>query len=291
MRVSIVTDSCSGLPLERANSLNIFMVPGIVFVEEQRYLSTDLFPEDLKNIIYSGKNIRTATAPIQEFLKVYEKAYEVSDIIIGIHNPSQLSSINQVARAASRRLEDPSRVYFLEPGVGTLGLALISIIVAQLAPMYSNLEGLLQKTKKLCASVQLLGTIDSFEHLVKGGRIGRVSASLASVFSINPVLLMQSDDIILLGKPRGRQKALNTLIQKIKERINLNDESNTLAIGHFDRFEDVEFLKEKISSEFTDSELIEGVIDPMVAAHAGPGLVLVAFFGTETSEEGEILNA
>ena len=34
-----------------------------------------------------------------------------------------------------------------------------------------------------------------------------------------------------------------------------------------------------------------GIIDPMVAAHAGPGLVLVAFFGTETLEEGEILNA
>lgn len=283
----------SDLPPELANKHGIVVVPGTVLIDGKPYKSgIDIFPIDIEDIIEKNKHKITTGAPsAAEYYKAYTHLGEIVDIILSIHSPSKVTATSNIAKAAAKRLEDPTRVIQFECGVGSLGLGLTAIAAATIAKQVGELSELLQRVMECCKRIQIIGTLDSLKYLQRSGRVKlKLAGFLANAFSIRPVLMMRGNDISLLEKSRDRQRALDFMIESVFAYIDLNFDIKMVGIGHFNCAKEAKKVEGIIRSNFPDYEIIQGNVDPMIAAHTGPGLILISFFSTLTnSERGEKL--
>ena len=63
-------------------------------------------------------------------------------------------------------------------------------------------------------------TVDDRNHLYRGGRISRSSAVLGSMVGIKPVIRINDEGKLeVIGKARGRKKAVQTIIEKLMDLI------------------------------------------------------------------------
>lgn len=295
MEVGIVTDSMSDLSPKLAAKYGIVIVPGIVFIDNEPYRSgVDISPNDIENILKeSNKKIRTGAPPPAEYYEVYTHLCNNVDIILSIHSPSKVTATSSAAKIAAKRLEDPDRVIHFECGVGTLGLGLTAIAVAITAKQVEDLSDLLRGVTEYCKRIQIIGTLDSFKYLQQSGRIKlKIAGFLANALTIKPVLMMRGDDISLLEKPRNRQKALDLMIESVINSIDKSFIPKIIGIGHFGCVEEAGVVESIIKQNFPNHKIIRGNVDPMIAAHTGPGLILLSFFSSllANSDRGEKIN-
>lgn len=284
----------SDLSPELAKKYGIVIVPGTVFIDNNPYRSgIDIFPSDIEDlIIENSKKISTGAPSAAEYYNAYTHLYDIVDIILSIHSPSKVTATSSVARVAAKRLEDPTRVIRFECGVGSLGLGLTAIAAAITAKQVRELSELLQRVAEYCERIQIIGTLDSFKYLQRSGRVKlKITGFLANALSVKPVLMMHGDDIILLEKPRNRQKALDFMIESVIKNIDMKCIPKMIGIGHFSCVEEARGVEGIIRQNFPEHEIIQGNVDPMIVAHTGPGLILLSFFGTlDNSDRGESIN-
>jgi DegV family protein with EDD domain len=124
-------------------------------------------------------------------------------------------------------------------------------------------------------------TIDSLEHLKRGGRISATSAAIGSLLEVKPVLHVSNDGSLnVVKKIRGRKKSIKTLFEEFKTRA-INPEEQMIYIAHGDCIEDAEYLKSLILSETTPKDMVINSLGPVIGTHTGPGLVGLFFLGKE----------
>lgn len=292
--MGIVTDSMSDLPLELANKYGIVIVPGTIFIDEKPYRSgIDIFPSDIEDLLTKNNHkISTGAPSASEYYDVYMYLCDMVDVILSIHSPSKVTATSRSAKVAAKRLDDPTRVIRFECGVGSLGLGLTAIAAAIAAKQLREMSELLQRVIEYCKRIQIIGTLDSLKYLQRSGRVKlKIAGILANAFSIKPVLMMCGDNISILEKPRNRQKALDFLIEYLFTSIDLKYNPKVVGISHFSCAEDAREVEGIIKSTLPDHEIIRGNLDPMIAAHTGPGLILLSFFSTLTNTaRGEKIN-
>ncbi|MFW9996117.1 MAG: DegV family protein [Candidatus Odinarchaeota archaeon] len=292
MKIGFVTDSMSGLPASIAQRYNISLVPGIIRIDGQSHLSSDVTIRDIEAVLLT-KKIQTSASPAGEFYKVYQKLYDDVEVIFSIHCPSRFSAAIKAAKIAASRLDDPSRVVNFECGVAGLGMGLAVIAGSISSQIAGDIPELTNLVEDYCKKAQLLGTVDSFDYISKTGRVKlsrQIAGKLASTFKIKPVLAMYGTDISLLGLPRSREKAKNKLVKSLIDRLDQGIEPRLLGISHFSCLKEAEEIENKISEKIPGYEFIICDVDTMVAVNTGPGLILVAYFGKTSSVAGEKIN-
>ncbi len=122
-------------------------------------------------------------------------------------------------------------------------------------------------------------TVDSLDHLHRGGRLSATSAAFGTALKIKPILIVDNEGkLIPKDKVRGRQKSINALSQELKSRI-VNPEEQIVFISHGDCIEEAEQLKQLVLSKVNVKDIIINYLGPVIGAHTGPGLLCIAFIG------------
>lgn len=122
-------------------------------------------------------------------------------------------------------------------------------------------------------------TVDVFEHLRHGGRVSSAAAVVGSALQIKPLLHVDEKGCLeVTAKPRGRKKAISTQLAKMEQgwRPKLG---RLVVIGHGDDPEAALQLKEKISTQFPETEVYVADIGPIIGAHTGPGMLALIYWG------------
>ena len=102
-----------------------------------------------------------------------------------------------------------------------------------------------------------------------------------SILNIKPMLHCANDGkLYVTGKERGRKASIEALVNSIEEKA-IDIKNQTVFIVHGDCEEDAIALKEKIMKRYGVKEVVYNYIDPVIAAHAGPGTLAVFFIGKE----------
>lgn len=120
-------------------------------------------------------------------------------------------------------------------------------------------------------------TVDKLVYLKRGGRIGLVSATVADLLKIKPVITCNDDGVYYtVKKQRGYQKAVAQLIAEVQSFVG-DSKSYDVALMNSDSKLDLEQLSKRIKDALPNiNEFSVSNITPALAIHTGPEALGIA---------------
>ncbi|CAB4865076.1 unannotated protein [freshwater metagenome] len=273
--IRVITDSAADLPQEIANRLKIDIVPLSVRFGDQEFVDgKDLTPAEFWVKCKASAELPETAAPSPgAFQEAYLKAKaEGADGVVVVALSSDLSATHQSATLAAQAVADQIPVKIVDSRAVTMAEGMIAIDLAERAAAGASLEDLVARGTELAGKVGVCGTIDTLEHLIKGGRLKGAKAIFGSMLSIKPLLELQGGLVAEAGRARTRTKAFAALVASAK------------AAGPIDRIAvthgaaaDVDVIITMLKEIPSVHELIVGDMGPTVGTHGGPGIVGLAW--------------
>ena len=217
--------------------------------------------------------------------EVYEEHFESSlkngQDVIYICFTSGLSSTYNTARLIKAELKDkyPDRKIFcidsLCASIGEAFLVYESLKKQKEGLSYDEMVEWIETNK---TDVAHWFTLDSFEYLVKGGRISSTSAAIATTLQIKPLLSVNEEGkLFVAGKTRGRHSATASILKKIDSDWK-KENGNTIFVGHGNCEEEALQLKEKVLLHHPDADVKLLSIGPVIGCHTGPSILALVFW-------------
>ena len=278
-QIRIVTDSGSDISPEAAAEHQVAVVPLKVRFGTEEYTDhQDITVEQFYQKMQDSAELPATAAPSQgTFEETFRSlAAEGATDIICVNMSYKLSATGQAAVGAAGAVADAVNVHALDSNMVSVGLGNIAIEAAKAATAGRTLEEVKSLAEDLIARTKLFGVLNTLENLARGGRIGRARAMLGSALSIKPIVEVADGEVEEAAKPRTRRRAFLWIRdQMLRDREEAGGISH-LAVGHgiADDFEDFCAL---LSEEFDTSEMLTGMVGPIIGTHAGPGIIGMSY--------------
>ncbi|HCT62997.1 MAG TPA: fatty acid-binding protein DegV [Erysipelotrichaceae bacterium] len=292
MKLKLVTDSNCDLPLEFVYENQIAIMPFNYSIEGTEYL--DDFGESLPYTefykkIRSGLPTTTSQIPPTEFEALFLEYVKAGLGVIYISFSSALSgTYNNACFARANILESypDANIAVIDSLRASSGQGLLVYKAASLLKKGKTFHEIVELLEVEKLKIRTVFTVDSLEHLRRGGRLSTTSAVFGYLLEIKPLLEMNTiGELIPIGKVRGRKKSINFLFDSVIAEI---DDSLELVIiiNHADCYGEASELRDRIQIRFKSAHIILNDLCPTIGSHSGPGTIAVAYT-IKKSSEGE----
>jgi DegV family protein with EDD domain len=274
-KVRVVTDSACDLPDAVAADLHITVVPlSIRFGDEEFTDRKDLSPAEFWAKCKSSSVLPETAAPSPgAFQAAYEQAARDGyDGVIVISLSAKLSATNQSATLGAEAVAGTIPVRVVDSCAVTMAQGLIAMELATTAAAGATIDELVTLATDLIGRVGVIGTIDTLEHLIKGGRLTGAKALLGSMLSVKPLLELRDGEVVDAGRQRTRAKALASVIATTKAAAPLR----RVAVVHGSAA-DVDVVTTALADVATEFPLLVAEMGSVVGTHGGPGIVGVCW--------------
>ena len=277
-KLAIVVDSTAGIPEESCEKHNIHVIPLILNWEGKSYLDgVDITPTEFYEKLPSAKEFPSTSQPSAgEFHDVFSKLAENNESIIGIFISSRLSGTVDSARMAAEMMPD-YQIDIIDSQTTSMSLGYIAIAMARAIEGGASHQEAVNLAHELIPLTRTLFVVDTLEFLHKGGRIGGATRLFGSMLTIRPVLHLEDGRIETFAKVRTKKKALQHVLQFASEDSSGKGKLHA-AIMHAAAPEEAAIFRDKVQEVLNPSDIMLSELSPVLGAHAGPGLVGLAFY-------------
>lgn len=287
MKTIIMTDSTCDLNDEYIKESNIHIIPVHFIIDGKEYeeIGSDTITyKEFYDKLRKGAMASTAQVTPYFFEEIFRKYTNEGYSVIYMAFSSELSGTYSNAVIAKNTILEENKnvdITVIDTKTTTCGLGVLVNAASKLQGLGKSKEEIVNWIEENKLNSNVLFTVDSLEHLKRGGRISKASANIGGVLEIKPILgLDTKGSIITMKKVRGRKKAIKVLLQDIKEKV-LNSNEQTIFINHGDCIEEAEYLKALILEEITVRNIIISYIGPVIGSHTGPGTLALSYLGQE----------
>ncbi len=275
-KIALVTDSTCDLSAELLEEKNINFLPLKIIYQDGEYLDrVDIQPGEIYQ--HFEKEIPSTSMPgPEEFKEIYQKLKEEGFThIISIHISSGLSATFNVGKMAAEQLENIEIEVIDSKGL-SMALGRLVLYCSDLIDKQEfSFQEIVNKVRAKVKDINVFFVVKTLKYLKKGGRIGRITGTVGEILSIKPIISIDEDGVYYnFDKARGRRKSLSRLIEIAKERI-LQGECY-VDVMHADAEEEARDIFTSLKNLAGVKEAHLGEISPVMAVHAGPGLIGVA---------------
>ena len=274
-KIKIITDSACDLPDDVAAKAGIEVVPlSIRFGDEEFTDRRDLSPKEFWAKCKASKVLPETAAPSPgAFQQAYQRAQgDGYDGILVITLSAALSATHQAATLGAEAFANAIPVVIVDSRAVTMAQGLIALDLAESALTGATLEELTASANDLVTRAGVMGTLDTLEHLIKGGRVGGAKALLGSVLSIKPLLELSGGIVAEAGRQRTRSKAIAVCAAAAAAAAPLR----RVAIVHGDAH-DVALAEAALKDVKSEYPPIVADMGSVVGTHGGPGIIGVCW--------------
>lgn len=282
-RIVITTESGTDLPAERAQALDIRIIPMWV-VTEGRSRQDGSFPAGEVFTYYKKTKTVPSTSAVnpQEYMEFFkELRREKPDAdILHIAYSSKASSTWQNASIAIKELNDPG--IFLADSLNVSGgISLICEKAAQIAGRAADGKAALEELESWIRRARVTFLPDSLEFLKAGGRVSNAAYLGASLLQLKPQILIRDGLLVASRKYRGKMDAVAVPYLEDFVRNNSLDRED-LYLFYTDGFS-MNLLKllEKRAGELGFCNVRRAMCGCVISCHGGPGALGIAGFAQE----------
>ncbi len=277
--VTIITDSASDLPEEvvRAHGIKIAplaLIEGDTTWRDRFDISAEEFHRRLKE---EPDAVPTTSQPAPaDFLEVYAEAAEEGEEIVGVVLGSSLSGTFGSAEAAAKRFHG-APVHLVDSLGASQLTGLLVLKATELAELGWRPAEIVRELQRIRAQSGIVITVDTFDRLLKSGRVGRGRALLGRALNVKPVLFLnQEGKLEPAGKAIGRKRVVGAMLDAVASRI---PEGATVRFGvvHVGCPEIVDEVRGHLRERYGNVEILSGPTTPVIATHVGIGAWGVAW--------------
>lgn len=266
MKIAVVTDSTSDIPIELADELNIRVIPTILImnnqsIEDNRQFSREAFYNELPKMA----NLPTTAAPgIGKFEETYADVFNSGfDQVISIHVAGNLSGVFNAAHAAAHAFE--GKVIVVDSEQLSMGLGFQAVEAAEAALKGDSLQTILQIIANVRQNTHLIAMLDTLEFIRRSGRVSWARAAIGTILRLKPFIQVAEGRVLRLGEARTRKKGIERLVEYLQE----VGEFSRLAILHSNAEQDAREFFERLHFR-TEIHPILVNVTPVIGTHVGP---------------------
>jgi DegV family protein with EDD domain len=273
-RVAIITDSASDLDPAAAAADGIGVVPLLVsFGAETFRAGVDLSTAEFwdRMVAPDAPFPTTAASSPAAFKEAYEGAFaNGADAIVSIHVAGTLSATLKSAHIAREMLPD-REIHVVDSLGASMAQGILAKMAVEMAAEGRSAAEIAEIVEARAPDMIMYVALETLEYLRKGGRISGAQATIGTLLSVKPIIVVKHGVVETGDKVRTRSKARERLIELVVERP-----IERLAILH-SVSPDVETFRDELLARIPDAPAAADVPIALVGAsigpHIGPGCV------------------
>jgi DegV family protein with EDD domain len=270
MSVRIVTDSTCDLPADIIAKYGIGVLPLHIHVGSRSYLDgIDMTRDEFYRKLPTFTEHPTTAVPSPiKFRAMYDAfADEGASEILSIHISSSLSATVNVAETVAKETTSVP-VTVLDSRQLSLGTGFLVHTAAELAQAGRNVKEILATLEGQIKRTHVWAALDTLEFLRRSGRMNHVMSLIGEIIQIKPILKMY-DGVSGAERVRTRKKSLRRLVELLHQ----YSPFEKLAFLHSEALDQARALRDEVQELLPDKETWIEVINPVLGAHIGPGVV------------------
>ena len=277
----IITDGAADVPVVWEKEYDIDIIPINIQFGEKTYLqNVDLDSEGFYKLVDESKKIPKTSQPSpHQFMEFYKKIAQKGDTILSVHVTSKLSGTYASAVAAAQELKDMFRVIPVDSTGGSLGLGFMCREARKLDRGGKSVEQIVKYLEGIRDRVRVILTLDTLDYARMSGRVGTLSAALASILNVKPIAVLKNGLVDMVEKVRTRKAALDRILEMAVEEF--GDQPIYLGIVHARDLASGNALMADANKRFNSKDTVLIDLSISLAANFGPGTVGLVLYPVE----------
>lgn len=273
-KIAVVTDTTCDLPEEITSKYDIKVLPfRIIYTGSEYRDKVEITPEQVyENLLVE---VPTSSMPAMEDMEELYTNLEKEGYthVIAVVLSTGLSGVYNGIKVVSENHPNIT-THVCDSQSISLGEGALAEECGKLVQQGKSFDYIVNEIPNIKKRIHLFFVVGTLEYLKKGGRIGKVSGSIAELLNIKPIISVDRNDgkYYTYDKVRGRKQSLNRIVE-IGSEI-LNNKKSRVYVMHGESKPDALKVLELLSRHPNATEAVfVGSISPVAGVHTGPGLV------------------
>lgn len=288
MSFKIVTDSCANLTDKQIEEYGVEIISLKYHIKNEEF---DSFVKGRKTdyartykLLREKEMITTSLVSRESCDNVILPILESGEDVLILAFSSGLSGTYQNIKLATEDYKEqfPERkILLVDTLCASLGEGLLVHYCVEQKSKGKTIEEVAEWAEENKGSICHIFTIEDLFFLKRGGRLSGAGAVFGTLIGIKPMLHAADDGkLYVTGKVRGRKASMDALVDSLeKQGKDINGQD--IFIVHGDCEKDALYVGGQIKKKYKIKNIVYNLIDPVIAAHAGPGTLAVFFIGNE----------
>ena len=280
--LGIVTDGAADLIPAWEKDFDIKVVPINVHFGEKTYIQNiDLNFDQFYKMVDDKSNPfpKTSQPSPHQFTEFYKNNFKPGDTILSIHVTSKLSGTYASAVSAAEELKGTYNIVTFDSLGGSIGIGYMCRAARQMDRAGKSVDEIVRHLEAIRGQVYIVLTLDTLEYARRSGRIGTLSAALASLLNVKPIALLQDGLVNMVDKVRTRKSAVERVITMGKEAV--GNKPIYLGVVHARDLEAGKALLEEAKKHFNVKSADLTDLSISLAVNFGPGTVGLILYPAE----------
>lgn len=284
MKIAIITDSNSGITVEDAKKLGIYLAPTPFLINGEEFLEgINLTQPEFYEKLFQDAQVSTSQPNIFNLQELWKKLLKTYDEIVQIPISSALSAAYETESSAAKEFGDRIQVVDNHRVSVTQKSAVLEAL--KLAKEGKNAKQIKEYLEQTGGISSIYIMVTTLKYLRKGGRLTPAVAALGTLLKIKPILQIQGGKLDkftqVISYAQGKKKMIEQLQKDIETRFKEYVEKGKFKVYiAYTYLSDKAFEFEKEVNEALEKyNLKVEYVDPLslsVACHIGDGALAVA---------------
>jgi len=281
----LITDSCCELPRATVDELGIVVTPFSFLLDGESHLDElgdAMSHAEFYSAMRNGAEPTTAQVPIGAYVEAFKTAAAAGVPAILLSFSSALSGTFEaclLARSTVLKEFPAADIRIIDTLCASAAQGLLVLEAGRRAVAGASADELEAWVLQSRQHIHGYFTLETLEHLRRGGRLSDVAAAAGAMLDVRPVLRIDPLGRLKIDRAvRGRKKSVRALVDLFAERA-VDPGEHAIVIGHADCADEAAALAVTLRERADIGEIVTLNVGPVIGTHTGPGMLAVSFFG------------
>ena len=280
-KISIMTDSNSGITQKEAEALGIRVLPMPFLIDGETYFEDINFTqEEFYGRLSQDVDISTSQPAPEAVMDAWDELLQESEGVVYIPMSSGLSGSCQTAKMLAEDYDGKVQVVDNQRISVTQRQSVLDAMA--LAGRGMTAEGIKEYLERVKFESSIYIMLETLKYLRKGGRITPAAAALGQALRLKPVLQIQGDKLDAFSIARTKKQGISKMVSAMEHDIasrfgGMESIGNIhLEVAHTNNEEAAVKFAAEIKEKFGVDEVVVAPLSLSVSCHIGAGSLAIA---------------
>ncbi len=273
--ISIITDTDASLPADQVSRYGIRQVPILVqFGEETLKTGEEIDDATLFARVDREGVLPTTSAPSPgQFAEAYQAAFDSGAEQVICFCVSGAVSATHGAAIVARDMFPERDITVVDTRTLSMAQGFMVLAAAEAAVAGEPVDKIIAHAEDVGRRTHLYAALSTLKYLAMSGRVGHLTAGMATLLNVRPILTVRDGTLDLLERVRTRKKAWARTIDLISEALD-GRPAERMAILHIAVPDEARQFEEQLRASLPcPDEILMAEMTPGLSVHGGAGLV------------------